>query len=710
MVDGNRRHIRNLAAALGALAISGCLAAGAAAHAPDHHASAAKKKKPRAPLSKDFEVVRLADGFRRPTSVDWTPDGTMLVSEQPGIVWSVAPDGIRSQLLNISDHVARGRERGLGTIEVAADFEVSRRLYLSYAYQSAPAKPGGPQAMRLTYVTLNPDGSLANPAAPETVVLGKDATRPCPPASNALDCPPSIATTHQGGTVISDGDGTLWIGWGDNNLPSNPGKQTFRTYDAASTAGKILHVDGFGRGLPGHAFCPGNDDLSDTCTKIYARGFRNPFRFSLSLGGRPLVSDVGWNEREEIDLAEKGDNYGWPCFEGRVKTEFYREIGRCKALYRRRKQEHVKGPLLDYPNPPTAFGAAVIMGPRYPGGAYPDTFDGSYFWGDYAQGFIKLLRLTGDGPKTTPIATGYNPVHFNIAPSGNIAFVDFRDKAIKELVYARGNKAPQARIVAQPTSGPAPLAVAFSAATSSDPEGDALAYDWDFGDGSPHAATQSAVHTYPLNGSYPVRLTVTDPSGAKSVARQTITVGNTAPTATILAPEPGTLARGGEGIALLATGSDAENGTLPPGAFSWDVSLVHKAHVHPLGIFSGSSAEFQPVRDHDADSYYVIELAVTDSAGLRTTLSPVTVRPDTSGLKIGSSPKGVPLSYGGRPIKAGRRFDAAVGFRANLSAPETIRRHGVTYRFKEWSQGGKRVQVYEVPDKDATIQARYKPG
>jgi PKD repeat protein len=61
---------------------------------------------------------------------------------------------------------------------------------------------------------------------------------------------------------------------------------------------------------------------------------------------------------------------------------------------------------------------------------------------------------------------------------------------------------------------------------SSDPEGGALTYDWDFGDGSAHATDQNPTHTYSATGVTPftVALTVTDAQGATGTATQDITV------------------------------------------------------------------------------------------------------------------------------------------------------------------------------------------
>ena len=42
-----------------------------------------------------------------------------------------------------------------------------------------------------------------------------------------------------------------------------------------------MHVDRNGNGLPGHPFCPADTNLTHVCTKVYAKGLRNPFRFTL---------------------------------------------------------------------------------------------------------------------------------------------------------------------------------------------------------------------------------------------------------------------------------------------------------------------------------------------------------------------------------------------------------------------------------------------
>jgi glucose/arabinose dehydrogenase len=663
-------------------------------------------------LEKDFDIVTLADGLEQPSGLDYLPDGTLLVTEKAGKLWAIEPDGDRKLVLDITAHVSTPRERGLNGVAVDADFANTRRVYLLYAFKVNDGP--GAQAMRLTSIGLNPDHTVINPGSPERVILGKDAGpgEGCPPISKKRDCPPSINSTHQGGTIISAPDGTLWVGFGDSNLPSNPGAQTFRTFDPDSTSGKILHIDPSGNGLGDHPFCRKVKNLAQTCTKVFATGFRNPFRFTIGPNGRPVVGDVGWNAQEEIDLVRPGRNYGWPCFEGKLKTQFYSDMARCRALYRKAKKEDVAAPVYSYKNPPGmgANGAAVIVGPHNSGGSYPAHLTGGFFYGDYAKGFIGVIKIKKGRSKTFPLVTGVGPVGFDTAPDGNVAFTDFITGAVRKLVYSPNNKAPTAKIFASPTSGPGPnMLVNFSALDSTDPDGDPLQYDWDFDDGSPHDTSGGSVsHVYTANGEYNAKLTITDDNGAIGQAQVKILVGNTRPQASVISPSAATLSQAGAPVTLEATGTDAEDGVLPPSAFTWKVELFHKQHVHPLGNFTGSPAAFEAARDHDSDSHYEVTLTVTDSGGASVQLPPVTVNPQVAPLKILSRPRGVELSYAGREVKTSKKVMAAVGFAANLAAPAEIKIGGTTYNFDRWSQGGRRVQIYTVPARKSTIRAIYK--
>ena len=98
-------------------------------------------------------------------------------------------------------------------------------------------------------------------------------------------------------------------------------------------------------------------------------------------------------------------------------------------------------------------------------------------------------------------------------------------KTISVTLQQAPNQAPTASFTANPTTGFMPLTVQFNASGSSDPEGGALSYHWNFDDGSAAASGVSVSHEFTAVGSYDVVLTVTDPLGKSDTATRTITVG-----------------------------------------------------------------------------------------------------------------------------------------------------------------------------------------
>ena len=645
-------------------------------------------------------------------AVDWAPDGRAFIAEKPGRLKVVAPGAeTATLLLDISDRVNSNGDRGLEGVAVDAAFATNGFVYLAYVYELDPmvADSDGPMVSRVTRIRVLPDGTLENPSDPETVILGTYDEGPCPPAANNLDCMPADSTAHMIGTVRADPDGTLWVGHGDGASFGSVDPRALRALDEQSLAGKILHVDRNGQGLPGHPFCPANANLSDACTKVYAKGFRNPYRFHFRPSGGLSAGDVGWNTREEIDLPSPGKSYGWPCYEGTMRTPGYEDLAQCEPFYEREGTPQAEQPpVYDYGR---NDGGSVIGGPTYTAEGYPDAYKGSIFFGDYVTYTLRRLSFdAGGAPVVSTFATDWIGTDLEIGPGGDLHVVDFGtgapgDGSLRRVVFTPGDASPVAVAGATPRSGDPPLTVQFDGSGSSDPDGGALTYDWDFGDGSPHSSSPNPSHTYTSVGSFTARLRVTDPGGLTGSATVPITSGRP-PEATIEAPAPGSLYRDGDTIQLRGSATD-EGSPLPASALSWSVKLRHLEHDHSVQDFTGvAEASFQAARDHDADSHYVITLRATDASGL-TSSRTVTIRPQAVTARLDSLPPGAPVSYGGRSAAAPYSQPTAIGYDTTVSAAGRFISGGRPFYFDRWSDGGARIHDVRVPAGDLTLLATY---
>lgn len=173
-----------------------------------------------------------------------------------------------------------------------------------------------------------------------------------------------------------------------------------------------------------------------------------------------------------------------------------------------------------------------------------------------------------------------------------------------------GNSRPAAVLTTDVTSGFAPLTVAFSASGSSDPDGDAITYAWNFGDGVTASGINKS-HTFTTAGSYNATLTVSDGtlSNSKSV---TITVSeeDVAVTGVTMSQTSATLADGAT-LDLNATVAPA-NATNK--SVSWTSSNTSVATVNSSGLVSAVSAGSATITVTTADGNKTATCVITVTA------------------------------------------------------------------------------------------------
>ena len=284
------------------------------------------------------------------------------------------------------------------------------------------------------------------------------------------------------------------------------------------------------------------------------------------------IGDVGWSYWEEINRLPNPTagvrNFGWPCYEGTFREPSYEFAGLklCQDLYAEGASAHTP-PHYTYehsekvvPGESCPTGSSATAGlDFYTSGPFPDAYDGALFFADYTRDCIWVMFPGANGvpdPATrqTFVAGAANPVDLQVGPTGDLFYADLDGGTIRRIRFP--NNAPTARATATPSSGAAPLTVAFDGRGSSDPDpADTLTYAWDLdNDGAfDDGGTAQPGFTYPA-GVHTARLRVTDPAGASDTTAVTIQAG-TPPTATIETPTSATRVERGPGRRLLGLGA-----------------------------------------------------------------------------------------------------------------------------------------------------------
>jgi glucose/arabinose dehydrogenase len=383
-------------------------------------------------LPDGFSAETVASGFQLPTDFAFLPDGRILVAEKVGIVKLVENGKVADKpLIDLRNRVNSQFFRGLMSVDVDPDFAKNHFVYVVYTVNRHATDPKSPTFVRVSRFTLS-DGSTAGG---EKVIIGAagSKTGSCTTLPASTDCVPSDVD-HIGADIAFGRDGTLFISTGDGGGQERVEATAFRAQDADALGGKVLHVTRDGRGLPSNPFYTG--DVSANRSKVWVIGLRNPFRLTLAPGtDLPIVGEVGWTTFDEIDAAPAGANLGWPCYEGTGRTREYESTSFCKAMYHRATP--VRAPTISL-----AHGASssVTGGVFYTGSAYPSEYRGSYFYGDWAQGWIRYVRIDPSTGRATGRSTDFagnagGPVAFQMGPDGNLYYLSIGNGDVRRFAY-----------------------------------------------------------------------------------------------------------------------------------------------------------------------------------------------------------------------------------------------------------------------------------
>jgi glucose/arabinose dehydrogenase/PKD repeat protein len=674
-------------------------------------------------LPAGFSESTVWSGLIDPTAIRFAPDGHVYVAGKGGLVYEL--DGLDDPTpriyADLRANVHHGWDRGLLGLAV----DRSGRVFVSYTYDKDPATGAVP-----AWNDGCPDsiGFNTNGCA----VLGR-LSRLNPDGSEhpLLEDFCAQFPSHSIGTLAFGPDGMLYMGAGDGasyngadygqsgappnpcddppggrgvaNAPPNARGGALRAQSYRRPAGDPISLDGAILRLDpetGAAAAGNPPNIDPKRRPIVAYGFRNPFRFTFRPGTSEIwAGDVGWSAWEEIDRivpdGSKARNYGWPCYEGRLRQDSYDALGldMCTSLYSDGPGA-VEAPFYTYshhdhvvPDDPCPIGSSSLSGIAFYGGSmFPPAYRDALLFADYSRNCIWVMHAGADGvPNRAAVetfASGTFAVDLQVGPDGALYYPDIVTGEIRRIAY----REPVARIDVSPAGG---RRFDFDGSRSAP----AVSYAWDLdGDGAYDDSTSPRPSfEYTHDGPVTVRLRVTDAGGATGTASRRIEVG-TPPSAEIETPAPGTSWAVGDAIAFSGSGPN----------LAWGLDIHHcsrtqptSCHVHHLQDFAGSSGSFA-APDHEYPSYLELTMTATDADKLTTTRS-VRLDPKTADVTLTSVPPGLRLAFASETAATPFTRTVIACSATTVTAPSPQSLAAATYTFGGWGDGFAQAREVRAP-------------
>ncbi|MBJ6984940.1 PQQ-dependent sugar dehydrogenase [Luteimonas sp. MC1750] len=251
-------------------------AAGAASNAGADGATAP------AAAGQPFEVDVIAV-FDEPWAMSFLPDGRLLVTEKKGRLKLVDVESGASQDVAGVPDVDYGGQGGFGDVVPHPGFADNGIVYLSYAEAGRGDRRGAALA-RARLVTGEDGGARLDGLE----VIWRQV-------------PKVDGRGHYGHRIAFDGEGKLWL--------SSSERQKFDpAQDMASNMGKVLRLDDDGRPAAGNPFAA----QGGVAAEVWSLGHRNVLGLAFDGGGRLWDVEMGPAGGDELNLVERGANYGYP--------------------------------------------------------------------------------------------------------------------------------------------------------------------------------------------------------------------------------------------------------------------------------------------------------------------------------------------------------------------------------------------------------------
>ncbi|MEZ4265217.1 MAG: PQQ-dependent sugar dehydrogenase [Myxococcota bacterium] len=359
-------------------------------------------KLPAGSISEPIDLTHANDG-----------SGRIFVNERAGRIRVFAGNAAANSVktfLDISDRVYTDFEGGFLGLAFHPNYAETGEFFVNYT-RKFPVS-GQPDQTRTVISRFHVSAADPDKADPtEEILLTID----------------QFADNHNGGKVAFGPDGYLYIGMGDGGGSNDPLKTG---QNAKSLLGAMLRIDIDSTGEVTAYGIPADNPFAGATDgkrpEIYAMGLRNPWRFSFDrLTGVLWCGDVGQNTFEEVDIIERGHNYGWSIMEANACfPPSGPQLCDPETL-------GLTLPVAEYDH---SVGASITGGYVYRGSTVPSLY-GAYLYADYSsKRFFAWKKGEEPPPEKSLISTPTNIGSFGEDENGEVYLLGLFNNVIYKIV------------------------------------------------------------------------------------------------------------------------------------------------------------------------------------------------------------------------------------------------------------------------------------